>query len=61
MLSRLATMVPRGAHTLARRGLATAAAPSNPALLLYTAGTPNGHKASVLLEELKAVYGLEYG
>jgi glutathione S-transferase len=27
---------------------------------LLTAGTPNGVKASVLLEELKAAYGLEY-
>lgn len=29
-------------------------------LILYTAGTPNGHKTSVLLEELKAKYGLQY-
>ena len=29
-------------------------------LLLYTAATPNGHKVSVLLEELKAAYGVEY-
>ncbi|EMD40126.1 hypothetical protein CERSUDRAFT_81426 [Gelatoporia subvermispora B] len=27
---------------------------------LYTAGTPNGHKASIFLEELKTTYGLEY-
>ena len=27
---------------------------------LYTAPTPNGHKVSVFLEELKAVYGLQY-
>ncbi|KAG6378797.1 glutathione S-transferase [Boletus reticuloceps] len=26
-------------------------------LLLYTAPTPNGHKVSIMLEELKAVYG----
>jgi glutathione S-transferase len=26
-------------------------------LLLYTAGTPNGRKVSVFLEELKAIYG----
>ncbi|TFY83785.1 hypothetical protein EWM64_g218 [Hericium alpestre] len=26
-------------------------------LLLYTGRTPNGHKASILLEELKAIYG----
>ncbi|RDB17875.1 Disulfide-bond oxidoreductase YfcG [Hypsizygus marmoreus] len=29
-------------------------------LLLFTAGTPNGRKVSVLLEELKAAYGLGY-
>jgi len=29
-------------------------------LLLYTAGTPNGKKVSIHLEELKAAYGLEY-
>ncbi|KAF5382636.1 hypothetical protein D9615_002943 [Tricholomella constricta] len=29
-------------------------------LLLYTAGTPNGRKVSVLLEELKATTGLQY-
>ncbi|KAI0770324.1 glutathione S-transferase C-terminal-like protein [Fomes fomentarius] len=29
-------------------------------LLLYTTGTPNGHKVSVFLEELKAAYGLQY-
>ncbi|CCO28633.1 glutathione S-transferase [Rhizoctonia solani AG-1 IB] len=28
--------------------------------LLYTVGTPNGFKASIILEELKAAYGLEY-
>ena len=27
---------------------------------LYTAGTPNGYKVSVFLEELKAAYGLQY-
>ncbi|KAI0786850.1 glutathione S-transferase [Abortiporus biennis] len=27
---------------------------------LYTAGTPNGRKVSILLEELKSVYGLDY-
>lgn len=27
---------------------------------LLTFGTPNGHKASILLEELKAAYGKEY-
>lgn len=29
-------------------------------LLLYTARTPNGFKPAILLEELKAAYGLEY-
>jgi len=29
-------------------------------LLLYTAGTPNGRKVSVLLEELRLTYGLDY-
>jgi len=29
-------------------------------IMLYTAGTPNGRKVSVYLEELKAVYGTEY-
>lgn len=28
--------------------------------LFYTFGTPNGRKVSVLLEELKAAYGLDY-
>lgn len=28
--------------------------------LFYTAGTPNGRKVAILLEELKAAYGLEY-
>ncbi|KAK4237966.1 hypothetical protein C8A03DRAFT_44251 [Achaetomium macrosporum] len=27
---------------------------------LWTAGTPNGHKVSVLLEELKEAYGMDY-
>jgi glutathione S-transferase len=26
-------------------------------LVLYTAATPNGHKVSIMLEELKATYG----
>ncbi|KAI9348498.1 glutathione S-transferase [Obelidium mucronatum] len=29
-------------------------------LTLYTVGTPNGQKASIFLEELKARYGLDY-
>ncbi|KDQ10246.1 hypothetical protein BOTBODRAFT_178280 [Botryobasidium botryosum FD-172 SS1] len=29
-------------------------------LHLYTAGTPNGHKVSIYLEELKAAYGIDY-
>lgn len=31
--------------------------PMSKPLLLYTAPTPNGHKVSILLEELKAAYG----
>lgn len=27
---------------------------------LYTQATPNGYKVSIMLEELKAAYGLEY-
>jgi glutathione S-transferase len=30
--------------------------PTKP-LFLYTGATPNGHKVTILLEELKAVYG----
>ena len=37
-----------------------AASPSTRPLLLSTWGTPNGKKVSVMLEELKAAYGLEY-
>lgn len=33
---------------------------ANKGIELLTFGTPNGHKASILLEELKAKYGLEY-
>ncbi|KAI0721818.1 glutathione S-transferase C-terminal-like protein [Cerioporus squamosus] len=29
-------------------------------LLLYTGATPNGHKVTILLEELKLAYGLQY-
>ncbi|GAB1526244.1 hypothetical protein RhiTH_009411 [Rhizoctonia solani] len=32
--------------------------PSSP--LLYTAGTPNGHKVSIALEELKEAYNFQY-
>ncbi|KDQ14869.1 hypothetical protein BOTBODRAFT_32225 [Botryobasidium botryosum FD-172 SS1] len=35
--------------------------PSPKAIQFYTAGTPNGQKVSIFLEELKAAYGLEYG
>ncbi|RPD62774.1 glutathione S-transferase C-terminal-like protein [Lentinus tigrinus ALCF2SS1-6] len=38
----------------------TATSPSSKPLQLYTAGTPNGHKVSILLEELQAQYGLRY-
>jgi glutathione S-transferase len=33
---------------------------ATPNIMLYTAATPNGRKASVLLEELKSAYGLSY-
>lgn len=33
---------------------------ANSGIELLTFGTPNGHKASILLEELKAAYGKEY-
>ncbi|KAL0258174.1 hypothetical protein SLS55_007346 [Diplodia seriata] len=33
---------------------------ANKGIELLTFGTPNGHKASIILEELKAKYGLEY-
>ncbi|KAL1310547.1 hypothetical protein AAFC00_000827 [Neodothiora populina] len=33
---------------------------ANKGLELLTAGTPNGHKATILLEELKAAYGIDY-
>ena len=38
----------------------TAMAKTRNPLLLYTAATPNGWKVSILLEELKAVYGIDY-
>jgi len=33
---------------------------TTPTIQLYTAATPNGYKASITLEELKAAYGLQY-
>ncbi|KAK2626113.1 hypothetical protein QTJ16_004375 [Diplocarpon rosae] len=33
---------------------------ANSGIELLTFGTPNGHKASILLEELKAAYGVQY-
>ncbi|KAJ7935515.1 hypothetical protein B0H13DRAFT_1948259 [Mycena leptocephala] len=44
------------AHSLSPRYRYTTMA-SKP-IMLYTVGTPNGRKASVMLEELKAAYGL---
>lgn len=38
------------------RSLTTSHNMSKP-FLLYTAGTPNGRKVSVFLEELKTIYG----
>jgi hypothetical protein len=34
--------------------------PAEKPFLLHTAGTPNGRKVSVYLEELKAAYGVQY-
>lgn len=48
------------ATAFGRRGMSLATSPARQPLLLYTAGTPNGRKVSVLLEELKTLYGLEY-
>ncbi|KAI0373748.1 glutathione S-transferase C-terminal-like protein [Pilatotrama ljubarskyi] len=45
-------------YTYAR--YSTATSPSGKPLQLYTAGTPNGHKVSIFLEELKEMYGLSY-
>ncbi|KAF9451698.1 glutathione S-transferase [Macrolepiota fuliginosa MF-IS2] len=44
-------------NTLAR--FSRTATPSTKRFKLYTAATPNGHQASVMLEELKALYGPE--
>jgi glutathione S-transferase len=33
---------------------------SEQSIQFYTAATPNGHKVSILFEELKAAYGLQY-
>lgn len=33
---------------------------ANKGIELFTFGTPNGHKASIILEEIKAAYGNEY-
>lgn len=33
---------------------------ANKGIELLTFGTPNGHKASIILEELKAAYGKDY-
>ncbi|TVY20079.1 Disulfide-bond oxidoreductase YfcG [Lachnellula arida] len=50
--------------TKTSRTMSSAARPTgliaNSGIELLTFGTPNGHKASILLEELKAAYGKEY-
>lgn len=47
------------------RNMSTAPAPAHASkpkpFVLYTAGTPNGRKVSVFLEELRAVYGEKVG
>ena len=48
------------AHGLRFNGYSTATSPSSKPLQLYTAGTPNGRKVSILLEELQEQYGLKY-
>jgi len=40
--------------------MSLATSPSVQPLQLYTWGTPNGKKVSIMLEELKATYGLSY-
>ncbi|KAI0357428.1 glutathione S-transferase C-terminal-like protein [Trametes cingulata] len=67
--SSLARSYPKPTSNIVTSGLKTASAharystatsPSSKPLQLYTAGTPNGHKASVFLEELKQMYGIGY-
>ncbi|KAI1794868.1 glutathione S-transferase C-terminal-like protein [Ganoderma leucocontextum] len=54
----------RMASTLSRSGpynlYSTATSPASQPFQLYTAGTPNGRKVSILLEELQDQYGLKY-
>ena len=59
MLSRLSG-ISRSLSQTARMFAAAAAAQTSKPFLLYTAGTPNGRKVSIFLEELKAVYGIDY-
>ncbi|KAG9021662.1 hypothetical protein FRB95_001679 [Tulasnella sp. JGI-2019a] len=40
--------------------MSTVATAPTGTIQFFTAPTPNGHKVSVLLEELKATYGLQY-
>lgn len=54
-------------HLLPRARSAAMTSSTNPTGLIAKSGielltwmTPNGHKASILLEELKAAYGMEY-
>lgn len=51
MISRLASSLIR---TSLRRAMSTTQKP----IFLYTAATPNGKPVTVLLEELKAAYGV---
>ena len=49
------------ARAFPQRGMGSiATSPSAKPLQLYTAGTPNGRKVSIFLEELRATYGLDY-
>ncbi|KAH9929123.1 glutathione S-transferase C-terminal-like protein [Epithele typhae] len=45
---------------MSKHQYSTATSPSSTPLQLYTAGTPNGRKTHIFLEELKAQYGLTY-
>ncbi|TGO60838.1 hypothetical protein BCON_0032g00330 [Botryotinia convoluta] len=54
-------------HTTTTRAMSSSDSPNRPSGLIATSGielltwgTPNGHKISILLEELKAAYGKEY-
>ena len=51
---------PRGCRSGQLSRYSTATSPASKPLQFYTAGTPNGRKVSILLEELQEQYGLKY-